>query len=229
MSRSARRLALVLAGVVVPSVAPRGQTVSGRAVIASPTSSARFAGVTERVDGLWAGLAFEVRAGRLTLSASGMRGRMTASEPGSAPKRDVGEVSLCGRYDVRPWFSVNLRYAVRAFSSAVGYQRWDIVGVGATASRDLGTPAVRAFVGLAYLPVVKVSGQPRVTFALGSDVGISVAPNRSPITFELRYPIERFRFPAAVGRSEQFEELTLSVGVRARRLGGRWTLAGTRN
>lgn len=37
---------------------------------------------------------------------------------------------------------------------------------------------------------------------------------------------ERFSFPAATARAEQFEVLTLSVGVRVRRLDGRWRLGG---
>jgi len=142
------------------------------------------------------------------------------------PTRDVGELSLDGQYRVRPWLRLELRYTARAFRSAAGYQRWDLVGVGAAASRDLGTPAVRGFASLLYFPMARVSHQESPRFSLGSDVGIALAPSKLPIAVRLSYRIERFRFPEAAARSEQFEALTLSLGVRARRHAGRWTLGG---
>jgi hypothetical protein len=221
-----RRLILLLAGSFVPIMASSGQTVSAHAVVAAPKHSAHFSGVTERMDGSWVGGAVEFEAGRLRLSVSGMRGRLTAADAGSLPNRDVGELSLDGQYRVRPWLGLELCYTARAFSSAAGYQRWDLVGVGAAASRDLGTPAMRAFASLLYFPMASVSHQERPRFALGSDVGIALAPSRLPLTVALSYRIERFGFPDAAARSEQFEALTLSLGVRARRHAGRWTLGG---
>jgi hypothetical protein len=203
-----------------------GQTVAAHAVVAAPRHSVHFSGVTERMDGLWEGGAVEFEAGRVRISVSGMRGRLTAADSGSLPKRDVGELSLNGQYRVRPWLSLDLRYTARAFSSAAGYQRWDVVGVGAAASRDLGTPAVRAFASLLYFPMVSVSHQERPRFAVGSDVGIALAPSKLPLAISLSYRIERFSFPDAVARSEQFEALTLSLGVRARRHAGQWRLGG---
>jgi len=222
------RLAPTLASLLVLTVDLAGQSVSGRAVIAAPKSSVRVGGVLDRVDGVWGGLALDFHVGRFTLSGGGMRGQLTPSQAGTAPKRDVGELSLDGQYEFRPWLHFELQYTARAFSSAAGYQRWDIVGVGAAGSRDLGTPAVRAAVGLTWLPVVRVSGQEAPTFALRSDVGLSVAPSRFPLAFTLRYRVERFRFSKSAIRSEQFEALALSVGVRARRVAGRWTLGGGR-
>ncbi|HTD71228.1 MAG TPA: hypothetical protein VK647_12315, partial [Gemmatimonadales bacterium] len=93
-------------------------------------------------------------------------------------------------------------------------------------SRDLGTPAVRAVVALAWLPVARISGQPDPSFALRSDVGLSVAPHGSPLSFTLGYRVERFHFSQSAVRSEQFETLTLSIGVRAQRVDGRWRLGG---
>jgi len=220
------RATFLLAASLVPMAALSGQTVSAHAVVAAPKHNAHFSGVTERMDGSWVGGAVEFETGRLRLSVSGMRGRLTAADAGSLPRRDVGELSLDGQYRVRPWLDLQLRYTARAFSSAAGYQRWDVVGVGAVVSRDLGTPAVRAFASLLYFPLVSVSHQERPRFALGSDVGIAVAPSQLPLAVALSYRIERFSFPEAAARSEQFEAVTLSVGVRARRHAGRWTLGG---
>jgi len=225
-SLGVRPVTLLVACWLLPAAATSGQTVSGHAVLAAPKNSTRLVGLTERVDGAWAGGVLDFGAGRLNVSLSGMRGRLTGSDPGSVPKRDVGEVSLHGRYGLRPWLGLELRYTARAFSSAAGYQRWDLVGVGAAASRELGTAAVRAFASLVYFPMVSVRHQERPSFALGSDVGIALAPSKVPIAVTLSYRIERFRFAEAAARSDQFEALTLSLGVRARRHAGRWTLGG---
>lgn len=223
-SLGVRPVTLLVACWLLPAAATSGQAVSGRAILAIPKHSTRLIGLTERVDGVWAGGVLEFGAGRLGVSLSGLRGRLTASDPGSVPDREVGELTLNGQYGVRPWLRLELRYTARAFSSAAGHQRWDLVGVGAAASRDLGTPAVRAFASLLYFPMVSVSEQQRPSFALGSDVGIALAPSKVPLVVSLSYRIERFSFPEAAARSEQFEALTLSLGVRARWPAGRWTL-----
>ena len=222
-----RRLTFLLAGSLVPTAASSGQTVSGDVVVAAPKHSASFSGVTERMDGWWIGGEMGFEAGPLRLSASGMRGQLTAADPGSLPQHDVGEVSVHGHYRARPWLGLELRYTARAFSSAAGHQRSNLLGVGATASRDLGTAAVRGFVVLQYFPLVSVSQQEEPTFGLGSDVGIAVSPSALPLGVTLSYRIERFTYPAAAARSEQFEALTLSIGLRARRNAGRWTLGGS--
>jgi hypothetical protein len=220
------RTALPLAALVLTAAQLAGQTVSARAVIAAPKSSVRLGGVTDRVDGVWGGLAFDLHIGRFAVSGSGTRGQLGPAQAGTAPDQGVGEVSLGAAYDLRPWLAFGLRYTARAFSSAAGRQRWDIVVVGATATHDLGTPAVRAFARLEYLPLVEVSHQMTASFGLGSEVGISAAPGRIPLVVRLSYQVQRFRFPAATGRSEQFETLTLSAGARVRRLNGRWRLGG---
>jgi hypothetical protein len=220
------RVALALAALLSARFPLAGQAVDARAVVAAPRSSARLGGVTERADGLWAGMAIAVRTGRFTLSARGTRGQLNTSQPGFVPDRDVGEIAVSGHYDIRPWIGLELGYTARAFSSAVGYERWDMAHIGVTATRAVGVPAVRALATLAYLPVVAVRTRESPTFGFASDVGIAVAPDRFPLTGLLSYRIERFRFPSATGRSEQFEALSLSVGVHAWRHAGRWQLGG---
>jgi hypothetical protein len=220
------RMTLPLAGVALIGVELGSQTVSARAVIAPTRNSVRLTGVTDRADGLWAGVALDVRIGRFAVSASGTRGQMTPAEAGAAPDQDVGDVSLGAEYVVRPWLGLGLRYTARAFSSAAGRQKWDMVGVGVTATHDLGTREVHAFANLAYLPLVTVTAADDPTLAFGSEVGISVAPNPIPLVLRLGYQIQLFRFPAGIDRSEQFEAFALSVGVRASRLGGRWRWGG---
>jgi hypothetical protein len=221
------RVALLMVGSLVAVSHLAGQAVDARAVVAAPRNSARLGGVTERADGLWAGMAVDVRAGPFTFSAEGTRGQLTVSQAGLVPDRDLGEIAVSGRYEVRPWIGLDLGYRARAFSSAAGYERWDMARIGVTASRDVGQRSIRAFASLAYLPVVSIRAQENPTFAFASDVGISVAPSRSPLTVLLSYRVERFLFSSATSRSEQFEALSLSAGVRAWRHGGRWTLGGS--
>jgi len=162
--------------------------------------------------------------GSLTITASGTRGRLTSSIPFEPLERDAGEVSLSGRYAPRSWLRFDVRYAGRVFSSPPGRQRWDMVGFGLAASRALGTPALRSFLGIAYLPLVNVEGTAGSHTGLASHMGIELESPRLPLTVALTYRVERFDFSSAADRSEQFEALTASIGIRLRRFDGRWTL-----
>jgi hypothetical protein len=225
MNHAPFQAALMLAAALAPA-ALAGQAVSGRAVVGFPKSSLRVGGTTERVGGVWVGGAVGFHIASWTFSASGTRGTLSRTAGGGVLERDVGEISAGARYEPRPWLAVDGRYSARAFSSAAGRRRWNIAAIGVIGSRDLGTPVVRAAASLAYLHVLSGSEQAPPDFGLGSDVSISAAPLRFPVAFSLGYRVERFQFPKSAGRSEQFETLTLSVGLRVRRLDGRWALGG---
>jgi len=220
------RLTAALAGLLIPNAALHAQLVSARAVVTAPHSSVRFGQGVERAGGVWGGLEVGLRAGRLTLLGSGARGRLTPE--GGLLARTVGEVALAGRYDVLPWLGAETRYLVRAAKSAVGYQRWELWGVGARVLHQMGGPGVVASAGLVYSPVAKVTGIEDPTLALSADVGISLVPETLPLQIGLNYRTERYRFPSAAGRSEQFEAFTLALGLGVRRERGRWTLRGGR-
>jgi len=220
------RTTLSLATVLLTGTQLGGQTVSARALIASTRNNVRLGSVTDRADGQWAGLAFDARIGRFAVSGSGTRGQLTPAQSGTAPDQDLGDVSLGAAYNVLRWLGFGLQYTARAFSSAAGRQRWDMAGVGATLTHDLGTSAVHAFAHVAYLPLVTISDGAEPTFGVGSDVGMSISPGRIPLVIRLAYQIQLFHFPAGIDRSEQFEAFALSVGVRASRLEGRWRLGG---
>jgi len=102
-----------------------------------------------------------------------------------------------------------------------------MLAIAVTGSHDLGNPAVHGFASVAYLPILSATGgEPRPTGGLGSEVGLAVAPDRFPLAFALGYRVERFFFSQSAARSEQFEALTLSAGVRVRRHARRWALSG---
>jgi len=223
----ALRLALPLFGWFTPTWNLAGQAVWARGIMGAPKSSVRAAGVTERVNGLWGGVAVGFQSGQWTVSAQGTRGSLSSSGGGPVLDRDVGEVSLGGRYEFPPGVGPELRYVARAFRSAAGYQRWNMLAIAVTGSHDLGNPAVHGFASVAYLPILSATGgEPRPTGGLGSEVGLAVAPDRFPLAFALGYRVERFYFPRSAARSEQFETLTLSAGVHVRRHAGRWALSG---
>jgi hypothetical protein len=223
----ALRLTLPVFGTFVPASHLAGQTIWVQAIMGTPRSSVRAARVTERVDGWWGGAAVGFRTGQWTVAAEGTRGSLSSAGGGLVLDRDVGEVSLSARYEFPLGLGPELRYVARAFRSAAGYQRWNLLAVALTGSRDLGTAAVRGFASVAYLPILSAAGgEPRPTRGMGSEVGLSVAPDRSPLALRVGYRVERFYFPQWAARSEQFETLTLSVGVRVRRHAGRWALTG---
>ena len=224
-ARRAWQAALLLAAGLAPA-ALAGQAVSGRAVVGFPKSSVRVGGATERVDGTWLGAAVGFHSASWTFSASGTGGTLSPTAGSGVLERDVGEISAGARYEPRQWLGVDGRYIARVLSSAAGRRRWNMVAIGVIGSRDLGTPVVRAGASFAYLHVLSGTEQAPPNFGLGSDVSISVAPLRFPLAFSLGYRVERFHFLKSAGRSEQFETLTLSVGLRARRLDGRWAFGG---
>jgi hypothetical protein len=227
MSTPRRHLqaALVLATGLAPA-ALAGQAVSGRVLVAFPKSSLRVAGTTERVDGLWAGAGVGFHIASWTFSASGTRGTLSPTATSGVLEREVGEISAGGRYEAGPSLAVDGRYVARVFSSAAGRRRWSMAAIGVIGSRDLGTPAVRASASLAYLQVLSGSEQAPPKFGLGGDMSISVAPAQFPLALSMGYRVEQFQFRQSARRSEQFEALTFSVGVRVRRLNGRWALGG---
>lgn len=221
-----RLVIAVLGGALTVSWPLAGQHVSARAVIAAPKSEARVSGVTIREGGTWAGLEVELSLGRFTLVGSGTRGKLTPSDPGTFPSTDVGETAVNARVRVSAWLAAEARYTGRAFSSATGFERWDIVGMGAAASHDLGAPSVRAYADLELLPIVRLRHTQSGRFGLRSEVGITVAPPRSPLEGRVGYAVERYTFAASAAHAAQFEAFTLSLGVRAWRHAGRWSLGG---
>jgi len=219
MRRPLVRLGL-LAGVwlVAPRTGPaQGIAVTTFGIIGGPRSTVLNEGVRETVGGVWLGVAVEVKVRRLLIAVSGLRGTLTPIE--NTPfERDGGEEAILIRFEPRSGLGVEGAYTARAFSSAAGYQHWDILGLGAWVSMPLGDPALCAYARGSYLPAVSVSGQPAPTVALAAEVGVSAAPARAPVLIRLKYRFERFDFPGQpTARLEEFDRITLEVGYRVRR------------
>ena len=198
------------------------QDVRARLVVAAPHSSTRVEGIPDEVDGLAGGLAVDVRLGELTLSASGVRGSLDPTGTASGLSRNFGDVSLGARYRVRSWLDLGAQYTARAFSSAAGHARWDMMGVGATASMELGTPSAIASLGVAWMPSVALSTAEPGN-GLASELAVSVEPVSLPVHLRLHYRIERF-FDIGADRGEQFESFAAALGIRLRRENGRWQM-----
>ncbi len=198
------------------------QDVRARLVVAAPHSSTRVQGIVDDVDGLAGGLAVDLRLGALTLSASGVRGSLDPAGTASGLSRDFGDVALGARYRARSWLDLGAQYTARAFSSPAGHARWDMVGIGATAFLELGTPSAIASIGAAWLPSVALSTA-EAGNGLATELAVSIEPVSLPVHMRLNYRIERF-FDIGPGRAEQFESFAVALGVRLRRVDGRWRM-----
>lgn len=224
----ARRLslsALVTLAMVAVHTAPMTAQirVSGGGLVGQPRTTILFQGARERLGGVWFGGAVDVQVGPVAISVAGLRGALEPIENTVAPERDeAGEI--IGRVAVSPlrWITLEAGYTIRAFNSAVGHQEWKIPSVGAVVSGTLGHPSLRAHVRGAYLPAVQITGIDRdPDLGLSVEAGITATFRSAPLFLRAAYRLERFDFPGGMtSRLEQFEMLTLSVGLRLSVKGG---------
>jgi hypothetical protein len=213
--RAAFRIGLIVAfGLFGPrAIVAQRVGVTGFGVVANPRGTVLYQGVRETVGGRWLGIAVEIKVQQFSIIASGLRGTLTPIE--STPfERDGGEEGLVVRFEPRSGIGAEATYTARVFSSAAGYQRWNMMGLGAWLTTALGDPALQAYVRGTYLPAVSVSGQPSPSIALGAEVGATASLRRAPVVLQVMYRFERFDFP---GRFEQFERIALAVGYQFRR------------
>lgn len=190
--------------------------VTGFGIVAGPRNAVLQDGVREIVQGLWLGAALEVKVGHFVIAGVGLRGILDPVS--NAVERDGGEEGIVVRFEPRAGLGVEATYTARAFSSPVGYQRWNMLGLGAWTSVPLGHPGLRAHARGSYLPSVSVSGQPSPSVALAAEVGVSGVPRGIPVVVRLTYRFERFDFPRQpAARLETFERIALEVGYRVRR------------
>jgi len=224
------RALLIGCCAVSPSLAAQSISLQGR--VAFPLSSSQV-GVAfdstgrhrliDRGGGVWGGLALEARVVGFSASVTGLRGGLGDSN-GMFPARDGGEVSALVRYEVHPGIALETRHTTRVFVSAAGRQQWVAWGIGVLGSRKLGSEFVHASGAIEYLPVVRITGGVKPSFGIAADLALTVMPRRTPVVLSAGYRIEKFSFPDITYRAEQFEVLTLSLGVRMQRQDGRWTL-----
>ena len=190
--------------------------LSAAAVLALPRSSLLLAGEREIAAGTWFGGALAVKAGRLLLSGTGLRGTLTPRDNTRALERDGGEVAGLVRFEPRAWLGFETAFTVRAFTSVAGYQRWEIFGLGIRVSGALGNSGLRAYARGAYFPSVSVTGQPAPNLGVEAEAGVTAAFQRVPLVFKLSYRLERYDFPGDA-RLEQFDRLTVEAGVRIKK------------
>ncbi len=213
--RSGWTLATLLgARLLVASGAQAQVEIRAAGVTAQARSAVLVAGAREVISGLWWGGNLELQRGKLLLSGRGMWGTLTPDPSTPAIARDIGEVAAGLRIAPTDWLGLEAAYTVRAFSSAAGYQRWNIVGAGVGVSGKLGDPAVRAYLRGAYLPSVTVTGQPSPSLGLTAEAGVIAEARGAPVLVGISYRLERYDFPGGAGsRLEQFDQISLRVGL----------------
>ena len=191
--------------------------VAAAGIVAFPRSSLLLAGERETIAGTWLGGAITLHVGRVLLSGAGLRGNLVPVENTRALERDAGEVGGLIRFAPTGWLGLEATYTVRAFNSAAGYQRWEMLGGGFFLSGALGNPAVRAYARGSYLPSISVTGLPSPN-GLAAEVGIEATLRRAPLALGLLYRFERYDFPGgAATRLEEFERIAVQVGYRLKR------------
>ncbi len=213
ISRALSLALLGAAGLASRPLAAQRVEIAGLGIVAGPQSTVLDQGAREVIGGVWIGAAVEVNVNRFLFVVSGLRGTLDPIE--NTPfQSDAGEEGIRVGFALRSQLAVEASYVARAFSSAAGYQRWDILGLGASVSVPLGDSALSAHARASYLPVATASGRSSASFAVAAEVGVSVAPRRAPLLIRLTYRLERFDFP---GEPAQFDRITLEVGYRVRR------------
>jgi hypothetical protein len=201
-------------GQVAPPTSQPGVGLSVSGVALQTRGTALFGGSREVITGTWTGVAAELRLGLLVFEGVGTRGTLSAAENTFALQRDGGEMRGIGRLEVQPWLWLEGGYGQRAFDSPAGYQRWTIPALGLAIAPPLGHRALRAHVRGHYLPSPKIEGQEAAKTAFAVEAGLTARPPRVPVIFRVLYRLERYDFPAAAGRIEQFDALHVSLGLR---------------
>ena len=202
-----RTAALALA-LCVPALLPAQRVqVSVTGMVAGPRSTEILGDSREAAGGLWLGGALGARYEGFTLEASGLRGRLVPITSTSV-ERDEGQVTVVLGFDPQPGLGVEATYTARAFSSGVGYQRWNTFGVGGRVALELGDPSLHAYGRVAYLPVVEIRGQDRARLGLAAEIGATLAVPRSRLLLEMHYRLERYDF---TNRLAEFDLIALRV------------------
>lgn len=207
---------------MAPVAAGRAQSLSFSATAMAQWTQSRLMllGTEESVSGPWVGGTAELKVGPVALGTTVLRGTLKPATPGSALQRDGGEIRSLVRIDPVPWIGLEGGFTVRAFSSAAGYQRWNIPSAGIRLAPQLGHPALHGYVRAHYLPPFtqknlfagQVAGSGvQWDLGLAAEAGVLVTPRAGEV-FGFTYRFERYDFPGgAAGRLDEF----ISVGVFA--------------
>lgn len=219
-------LTLAVALSTLPAESLRSQSVECSALVSGEwiRNALIFQGAREETAGLWFGGSAELKLGPVTLGGHGLRGNLGAVGSEFAFDRTAGEIKVLVRVEPVRWVGLEGSYTVRGYSSAAGYQRWDISAVGIVLSTNLGSPTLRAYARGSALPSVFMGGYSGKLIQtdgqspgmrLASEVGLKIAPQRVPLLVVLSYRFERYDFPVSpTERLEQLDAVGLSVGYR---------------
>lgn len=130
--------------------------------------------------------------------------------------RTLGEVGLRLNMLPLPWLAVGAVTTVRGYDAPIATQRWTMAGGGAEVRLDFAGGNIRSVMGIALLPVVRISGHP------GPDLGVSTLAGlrftRGRLIAGVDYTMERYVFPTDAVNGTRHEQLQ---GLRGR-LGARW-------
>ena len=198
-------------GGALPVAAQRSLMVAPLVSLAEHRVDAGF-GIEHSLGPILGGVATLRFGSRLTLAGRALGGSLFGST--GVLDRDVGELGVEASVVTAPWLAFQARAVRRAYSTKLGRQTWNMVGLGATARAAFAGDAIHGVWRVTLLPVVSVSGlrDPDVAFraAAGLEYRVRTA------TLGVEYSRERYDFPpeAGVRRLEQLSALTLLLELR---------------
>jgi hypothetical protein len=196
-----------------PAAAQRALTVAPLVSLAEHRVDAGFG--VERSLGPIVGGVGTLRFGpRLAVAVRAFGGSLSGST--GVPDRDIGELDVEASVVTVPWLALQAGVARRAYSTKLGRQTWNMVGLGAAARVAFAGGAIRGVWQAALLPVVSVSGLRGPDVAFRAATGLEYVVRTTTVGVE--YSLERYDFPAEAGvrRLEQLSALSLRLELRLR-------------
>jgi hypothetical protein len=213
------RAAGVIAGAIfsvggaAPAAAQRALAVAPLVSLAEHRVDAGF-GLERSLGPILGGVATLRSGPRFALAVRALGGSLFGSK--GVLDRDVGELGVEASVVTAPWLAFQAGAARRAYSTKLGRQTWNMVGLGATARAAFAGDAIHGVWRAALLPVVSVSGLRTPDVAYRAAAGLEYRVRTA--TLGVEYSLERYDFPAQAGvrRLEQLAGVTLRLDVRVR-------------
>lgn len=163
-----------------------------------------------------------IYGGELTLATRGllsfrfsfMTGTLTKDTSTVIRDRKLMSGAVDAGIALAPWLNLTAGVEARRFEDVV-VQRWIMVRAGGEANVSLGGGALRGIARLQLVPLISIASNAPVTspsFGLASALGLGFENRR--VSASLLYDIERYSFPSASGRKEQFGAILFRFGYK---------------
>lgn len=170
----------------------------------------------EKTSGAVIGVAADVAlGGPMSLRVQLLTGTLTKDTVTVLKDRSLSALRVDGGIQISPWLIVFAGGEARRYQAA-GTERWLMIRAGGEASASLGGGPLHGFTRVVVLPLISIAtNQGSATapsFGIASETGIGLSGRR--FSGSVLYAVERYDFPTAAGRREQFGALFARVSYR---------------